>query len=206
MDYLTLAAQVTLKSNGLYKGKLDGMAGPMTDAAVQQFAKLAQTIIDKEFPEQISLASDYQPDARSLANINTLLPTVRGKAIEFLRKANDQIGPDLRVKIISGMRTYAEQNALYAKGRTAPGPIVTNARGGYSNHNFGVAFDVGIFHGEAYIPESNLYKELGKIGKSLGLAWGGDWASIRDEPHFEYQTGLTLAQMRERVAKGQSII
>jgi len=46
------------------------------------------------------------------------------------------------LKLISGLRTYEEQDALYAQGRTAPGPKVTNAPGGHSNHNFGLAFDM----------------------------------------------------------------
>jgi peptidoglycan L-alanyl-D-glutamate endopeptidase CwlK len=41
-------------------------------------------------------------------------------------------------KIISGTRTYGEQNELFAQGRMKPGPIVTRARGGQSNHKFGV--------------------------------------------------------------------
>ena len=53
------------------------------------------------------------------------------------------------IKVISGLRTYDEQNGLHAKGRTTPGKIVTNARGGYSNHNFGIAFDIGVFEGAA---------------------------------------------------------
>lgn len=110
------------------------------------------------------------------------------------------------MKIISGTRTYAEQDALYAKGRTAPGFKVTNARAGYSNHNFGVAFDVGIFNGSDYLEDSPLYRKLAPVGKALRLSWGGDWKSIKDEPHYEYPTGLTLAQMRARVAEGHSVI
>nr|WP_295770097.1 M15 family metallopeptidase [Rhodoferax sp.] len=42
------------------------------------------------------------------------------------------------------MRSCAEQDALYAQGRTAPGNKVTNAKSGDSNHNFGIAFDIGV--------------------------------------------------------------
>lgn len=109
------------------------------------------------------------------------------------------------VKVISGTRSYDEQDALYAKGRTAPGPRVTNARGGYSNHNFGVAADIGLFKGKDYLEDSPLYSELGPIGESVGLEWGGRWKFV-DEPHYQYKTGLTLEQMRNRVAKGESVI
>jgi len=68
------------------------------------------------------------------------------------------------MKIISGLRTYAEQDALYAQGRAKTGPKVTNARGGYSNHNFGIAFDVGVFEGNRYLPDSAKYKAVGALG------------------------------------------
>jgi hypothetical protein len=78
-------------------------------------------------------------DAISEVKILTLHPKIRDKAREFLVKA-EKAGYKLR--ITSGLRTYAEQNALYAKGRTTAGSIVTNAKGCQSNHNFGTAFDV----------------------------------------------------------------
>ena len=40
-----------------------------------------------------------------------------------------------------GLRTFAEQDALYAQGRSVPGSIVTNAKGGESPHNYGCASD-----------------------------------------------------------------
>lgn len=142
-------------------------------------------------------------DERTERNIATLHPVAQKKAREFMQAAvpiMKQRGVDIR--IISGTRTYAEQDALYAKGRTAPGPKVTNARAGFSNHNFGCAWDVGLFSGKKYLEDSPLYIECGKIGESLGLDWGGSWQSMKDYPHFEVKTGLTMAQKRERVAKG----
>ena len=47
-----------------------------------------------------------------------------------------------QIRVTQGLRTYAEQNALYDEGRTTPGRIVTEAKGGYSMHNFGLAVDV----------------------------------------------------------------
>lgn len=146
-------------------------------------------------------------DDRTERNISTLHPIAQERAREFMRAAipiMEQRG--VAVRIISGTRSYAEQNALYAQGRTAPGKIVTKARGGYSNHNFGIAWDIGLFRGKEYLGSSPLYRECGQIGKSLDLIWGGDWKSFPDEPHFEVPTGLTLAQMRERVAAGKSVL
>lgn len=146
-------------------------------------------------------------DERTEKNLKTLHPKAQERARDFLKEAGDVLDDlGIVVKVISGTRSYAEQNALYAKGRTKPGPKVTNARGGYSNHNFGVAFDIGLFNGSDYLEDSPLYSKLGPIGVKHGLEWGGNWKSFKDTPHYQYPTGLTMAQMRERVAKGQSVI
>jgi peptidoglycan L-alanyl-D-glutamate endopeptidase CwlK len=147
-------------------------------------------------------------DSRSAKVISTLLlkvqPTFANLLIE-LKKHYQEKG--LEVKYISGTRTYAEQDALYAKGRTAPGPIVTKARGGESNHNFGIAVDVGLFLPDGkYLGDTPFYRDIGKIVKGFPtLEWGGDWKFV-DEPHIQWRTGLTMAQMRERVAAKQSIV
>lgn len=146
-------------------------------------------------------------DERTERNIATLIPRAQDAARRFMAAAAEAMRPyGVIAKIISGTRTYAEQNALFAKGRTEPGPRVTNARGGYSNHNFGVAFDVGLFRGADYLEDSPLYAALGPVGERLGLEWGGRWTSFVDEPHYQIKTGLTMAEMRERVANGQPIV
>jgi peptidoglycan L-alanyl-D-glutamate endopeptidase CwlK len=145
-------------------------------------------------------------DDRTERNIATLHPKAQEKAREFMEQAvprMEQLGATVR--IICGNRTYTEQDALYAQGRSKPGRIVTNARGGWSNHNFGTAWDVGIFKGGKYLDDSPLYKTLGSVGQSLGLEWGGAWTRIVDEPHFEVKVGLTMAEKRERLANGTDI-
>lgn len=147
-------------------------------------------------------------DPRSAKVIGTLLlkvqPTFANLLIE-LKKHFQEKG--IECKYISGHRTYAEQDALYAKGRTAPGPIVTKARGGFSNHNFGVAVDVGLFLPDGrYLGDTPFYRDIGKVvAKFPTLEWGGDWKFV-DEPHIQWKTGLTMAQMRERVKAGQSVV
>jgi peptidoglycan LD-endopeptidase CwlK len=76
---------------------------------------------------------------------------------------------------VQGYRSIAEQNELYAQGRKKPGKIVTNARGGYSYHNFGLAFDIAIQNDDGSLCWSvadTRWKTAGVIGKSLGLEWG----------------------------------
>jgi peptidoglycan L-alanyl-D-glutamate endopeptidase CwlK len=106
---------------------------------------------------------------------------------------------------ISGVRTHAEQQALYAKGRTTPGKIVTNARPGYSMHNFGLAIDFCFdkdMQREGLQPGWDVasYAALGAECKKLGLEWGGLWKFV-DAPHVQLP-GLKLSLLRNAYAKG----
>ena len=180
---------------------VDGNPGQKTWAAIyrQIVGEPPQT------PDQPTLA-----DARSEQNIATLLPPVQPLARALIAAA---AAAGIAIKIISGTRSYEEQNALYEQGRTQPGRIVTNARGGYSNHNFGIAFDIGVFEGGRYLDESPAYQAVGALGKQLGLDWGGDWRSIQDEPHFELRPpwaremseGAMLAELRNRRAANRDV-
>jgi RHS repeat-associated protein len=142
-------------------------------------------------------------DRRTENNLATLAEPVQKMARSLLYHARADLGMDVRV--IRGTRTYAEQDALYAQGRTAPGKLVTNAPSGYSYHNFGVAFDVGLFRGRNYIEEGLGYTTVGHLGETIGLEWGGRWRSISDEPHFQYP-GLSLDVLRSRFEQGLSPI
>ena len=106
---------------------------------------------------------------------------------------------DIRIKVISGFRTYDEQAALYPQGRTTPGKVVTNARPGYSNHNFGIAFDIGVFEGSTYLPESPKYNAVGALGMDIGLEWGGSWKSIVDAPHFQLRPAWAAAMPEKQM-------
>lgn len=95
--------------------------------------------------------------------------------------------------VTQGVRTTAQQQALYAQGRTAPGKVVTNADGvkNKSNHQlkadgYGHAVDVAFrVNGKISWDEKLPWKLYGEMAKSLGLVWGGDWVSIKDKPHVE---------------------
>ena len=92
------------------------------------------------------------------------------------------------VGVAQGYRSTAEQNALYAQGRTKPGNIVTNARGGSSNHNFGVAVDLFLYDGsisKAFFGVDTRFRKVVAEMKKQGFDWGGDWTSFYDAPHFE---------------------
>lgn len=134
--------------------------------------------------------------ARSEPLIRKLHPSIQDRARETLVRAFSQ---GVSLIVTQGLRTNEEQARLYAQGRTAPGAIVTNAPPGSSWHNFGLAFDVAVLDdmGKTTWPENSaLWQKIGTIGKSTGCAWGGDWTTIKDRPHFEYHPGLTLADAR----------
>jgi LysM repeat protein len=145
--------------------------------------------------------------AHRLAELHPIV-TLRGRCMVDLCA---QAG--LAILVTQGLRTFAEQDALYAVGRTkAPigkQYIVTNARGGQSWHNFGLAFDivvldsVGKFDWDASHPG---WRKAAELGKSVGLEWGGDWKGFKDRPHFQYTGGLTLAQCREWYAGGLAVV
>jgi len=192
-----LFRQRMLQCQGLYKGNLDGLWGPKTDAAQQAFERLSAGI-----------ATAYGSfDAASERHIATLLLRAQAMARQCLT-AIRSVAIDAR--IIAGTRSYAEQDALYKQGRYGnPGPRVTNARGGQSNHNFAIAWDIGIFEQGHYRGDSPLYDQAADVAVNsgiTGLEWGGTWKSIVDKPHYQLATGLTVTEMRQRFEKGEAIL
>ena len=133
-------------------------------------------------------------DESSDKKIALLHSKVQDQMKEFILKAKYRFGINLRV--VEGYRTYKEQDALYAKGRSVPGQKVTNARGGQSNHNFGLAIDVVPIENGKINWETNKYPIIGRIGKSVGLEWGGEWKTIVDRPHFQNIFGYSLSELR----------
>lgn len=190
-----LFLQRLLKASGLYDGRLDGIWGPRTDAAVMELDARSREIRDRfrEF------------DARTEANLRTL----HLKAQEAARRSLSRIldtGVDAR--IISGTRTYAEQNALFRRGRFGDDPRnrVTNARGGQSNHNFAIAWDLGIFKDGKYLTDSPPYRRASEAGLFEGLEWGGSWVSFPDQPHYQLATGLLISEVREKFESGEPYV
>ena len=184
--------QRLLRLAGYYKGGIDGIRGPLQRAA------------EEAWYNAVSAASTKYGtfDSRTEGNLQTLIPEAQtatrawlaGKVLPW---ANAQ---GYRVQIIQGTRSYAEQDALYAQGRTKKGSKVTNARGGYSNHNFGVAFDIGLFRVKdgSYITTDKEYRALyNACGAPQGMEWGGNWKSIVDTPHYQLSKwGSSTAAIR----------
>lgn len=128
-----------------------------------------------------------------MRDITKLHPELQKILPQFIAECQKQ---GLAVKIGECVRTMAEQNEKYAQGRTTPGTICTNCKGStYSSlHQWGVAFDFyldmdidgdGSKKDDAFNDSKGTFIKIGKIGKKLGLAWGGDFRSIHDSPHFQ---------------------
>ncbi len=185
--------QRLLKSDGLYTKKLDGIWGPYTEKA------------SNEFEEQADLLKTEIMgfDFRTEKNIRTLALSAQQESRIFMEKV---LAEGIKAKIISGSRTYAEQNKLFRQGRYGnPGPIVTNARGGRSNHNFGIAWDIGIFtETGGYMTEGAAYDRAAEAGMAVAIEWGGDWPSFVDKPHFQLKLEVSLAQIREKFETGEN--
>ncbi len=130
--------------------------------------------------------------------IAALHPAMQTKVRALLENAKKK---GLDVWVQCGMRTIAEQDALYAKGRTTgtKGQTVTNAKGGQSWHNYGIAVDV-VFSKDPW-GEKHDWKALGQAGKEAGLEWGGDWTKLVDRPHFQLPN-MTLGQLQTWNANG----
>ncbi len=179
----------------------DGRAGPETWGAIYSH------IVKQEIGGLLPSEAIAKVDPRSEKSIATLLKEVQPIARALVQKSASY---GIQIKIISGLRSYAEQDELYAQGRTKPGLKVTNARGGHSNHNFGIAFDFGVFEGSKYLTASEKYKAVGVLGMDLGLEWGGNWKTIVDQPHFQLRPAWAksfterdmLAELRSRAENG----
>jgi peptidoglycan L-alanyl-D-glutamate endopeptidase CwlK len=133
---------------------------------------------------------------RTSENISTLDTTLQMIAQQFIDKVYKELGKTLT--ITNSFRSKEEQDRLYCQGRPGDpyciekklptgGKIVTKLKGGKSKHNFGMAFDVYFSDPKTGRVDLNtpITPEVAKIGKELGLVWGGDWQSFKDYPHFE---------------------
>lgn len=147
----------------------------------------------------------------SSRSLETLHPALQPLAIAFLQKVSDA---GISIIITQTYRSVAEQDELYAQGRTKPGKIVTNAKGGSSRHNdtfsgkpASTAFDI-VFTRNGK-PDWNvgdqaddvaIWEKLGTIGESLGLEWGGRWNRIIDRPHFQLSKEAIADYHRNKAA------
>lgn len=112
----------------------------------------------------------------------------------------------IEVIITQGFRSFEQQDSLYEQGRTKPGDIITNAQGGQSYHNYGLAIDYALrstngdiiwdIHYDGNNNGRSDWFEVADIAKELGFDWGGDWSNFKDYPHLQMTFGLSLNQLQ----------
>lgn len=169
-------------------------------------------------------------DRISLERIEFMHPAVRDEVRQLYTHINSKIlGKGVRLRLAYTYRSVEEQNELYAQGRTKlfdnSGKRlgkVTNAPGGKSIHNYGLAFDIvllldknndGVFEAASWDIKADTDKdgssdwmEIVHYLKANGWKWGGDFKSIVDPPHFEKTFGLTPAMLAAKISSGKVIV
>lgn len=157
-------------------------------------------------------------DSISQTRVKLLHPKVSSEVEALIIEAEKGLPKHLAIRIVQGLRTIEEQDALYALGRTKVNPdgktdkkpmgnIVTNAKGGSSYHNYGLAIDFAILvdkDGNGKYDELSWdikkdndkdgvadWLEVVKIFEAAGWEWGGKWASLKDYPHVQKTFGYS---------------
>lgn len=143
-------------------------------------------------------------DQVTIDRIEMAHPKLREELKFLYIECNNKVVPKhKRLRFTHVLRTFAEQDALYAQGRTKPGKKVTSAKGGQSYHNYGLAFDIviledrdgsGTFETASWSVDE-LWRKVAVFFKSKGWEWGGDWKSLKDYPHFQKTFGYSTSQL-----------
>lgn len=140
---------------------------------------------------------DYITEQR----IERLHPMIRDEVRRIIHDCDATLKGRSKIRITQGLRTFKEQDALYAIGRTLHGKKVTNAKGGQSIHNYGFAVDIClIIDGKTAswdikkdwdADQKADWHECVEIFSRYGWEWGGDWKTFKDRSHFQKRTLLT---------------
>ena len=132
-----------------------------------------------------------------------LHPEVEEKAEELIEDAEEE---DIDIKITDDFRSVEEQDKLFSKGRSFFGQIVTNAKGGESYHNYGLAIDYALEVDDEIIWDIEYdgndngepdWFEVADIAKDLGFEWGGDWEDFKDYPHLEMNFDYSIPELQK---------
>lgn len=189
-----LFAQRILGAAGAYRGPMNGRWNPQLEQAVRYHVAEYRLLRAK--------VGSLDPKSESV--IITLLPEAQVAARKTVQAINaDSKRTGITAKVLWGTRTYEQQNQLYAKR-----PKVTNARGGFSNHNFGIAFDLGLFKNGKYLQSAAPYNQAHQKVDMTGLLWGGDWRRMKDAPHYQLPIrgqAPNVGQLRGLFERGRAL-
>jgi len=155
-------------------------------------------------------------DLITIERINQAHPKLRNSLLAQYKEANNLLGKGARLRFSYVYRSNELQDKLYKQR-----PKVTNAKGGQSIHNYGLAFDIvllydrddnGIFEEASWSLLTDFDKDGGSdwgeivsYFKSKGWEWGGDWKFFKDYPHFQMDFGFDWNTLKARVDKGITI-
>ncbi|MGO4108406.1 M15 family metallopeptidase [Paenibacillus sp. YAF4_2] len=144
------------------------------------------------------------PEAARSTSITSLNPIVAQKA-DALVAQTSKIG--IKILITDDFRSSEEQNVLYKQGRSEPGQVVTNVKGGASFHNYGLAVDFALVKPDGDVIWDMKYDgngngkadwmEVVTTAKKLGFTWGGDWTSFKDYPHLQMDFGYSIKDLQK---------
>lgn len=190
------------------------------------------TSVDPLLRAQELLFGQGGPATATAPGAATNIPQMNARSEAVLASVNPQLAnrvrlmaADLRAQgidiiVTSGLRTHAQQTALYAQGRESLSRVnelrriagwgsisanenrsrVTNARAGSSLHNYGLAVDVvPLVNGQPnWNVSSDIWSKIGAAGKGQGMEWGGDFRTIVDKPHFQMTGGKSVSDLNRQ--------
>lgn len=159
-------------------------------------------------------------DKITLDRIKLLHPSLIAETEEIYKEICKALTANVICRFTHTLRTFSEQDALFAQGRTKPGKIVTNAKAGLSYHNYGLAVDIVLLidkdkdgNYETASWDRLLdgdkdgkkdWQEIVTIFKQYGWEWGGDW-KFKDYPHFQKTFGLSVRELLSRYNKKEFV-
>lgn len=148
-------------------------------------------------------------DKLTIDRIKLAHPNIRKELEQYYIECNNLLPKGVRLRFAYVYRSNKEQDALFNQR-----PKVTNARGGQSIHNYGLAFDIvilrdkdnnGTFESIDWDIDSPYFKTVVMYFKSKDYEWGGDWKNFKDYPHFQKSFGYTWQQLKKKVDSGDII-
>ena len=127
---------------------------------------------------------------RTENNIAALHPYLQEAARRMLWEMQHELADIGNARIIEAYRSVARQNEVFDSG-------ASRVRGGFSYHQYGLAFDIGFFDGNIFLTNIDwpTWQRVGEIGRRHGFEWGGDWTSFVDPPHFQMVFGHTTSEL-----------
>ncbi len=152
-------------------------------------------------------------DKVTLERVKLVHPKLRTEVEAIYKEICEALSGKVLCRFAYTLRTFKEQDALYAQGRTIPNTkVVTNAKGGQSYHNYGLAVDIvmvldkdknGTYESASWDDKLDVdgdgksdWQEVVQIFKRYGWTYGGDWKFV-DKPHFEKPFGYSIMELQK---------